>query len=54
MSRIASGDTIQVKPTNNVYTALAAAAFVVVLTGLILFVMKANEILPPDNNLFAQ
>ncbi len=54
MSRIASGDVIQVKPTNNVYTALAAAGFVVVLTGLILFILRANEVLPPGNNLFAQ
>ena len=45
MSRIASGDVIRVAPTNNVYTALAAAGFVFVLVGLILFILKAQEIL---------
>ena len=54
MSRIASGDTIQVRPTNNVYTALAAAAFVLVLTGLILFIVAADKVLPADNGLFVQ
>lgn len=45
MSRIGSGDVIVVKPANNVYTALAAAAFVVVTVGLILFYIKAEQIL---------
>ncbi len=45
MSRFGTGDVIVQKPTNNVYTALAAAGFVVVLTGLILFYLKAEEIL---------
>ena len=54
MSRIASGDTIQIRPTNNVYTALAAAGFVVVLTGLILFIIAADKVLPEGGGLFAQ
>jgi hypothetical protein len=45
MSRAGTGDVIALKPTNNVYTALAAAGFVVVLTGLILFYVKAEQIL---------
>jgi hypothetical protein len=45
MSRLGTGDVIAVKPTNNVYTALAAAAFVVVTTGLVLFYIKAEEVL---------
>jgi hypothetical protein len=53
MSRIASGDMVTTRPTNNVYTALAAAGTVVVLTGLILFFLKASEVLGPDNSLFS-
>jgi hypothetical protein len=45
MSRLGTGDVIVQKPTNNVYTALAAAGFVLVLTGLILFYVKAEAIL---------
>ena len=45
MARIASGDTITVAPTSNIYTALAAAGFAIVLTGLILFFIQANAIL---------
>jgi hypothetical protein len=52
MSRISSGDVIQVKPSNDVYTGLAAAGFVLVLTGLILFIIKAQAILG-DGILFA-
>lgn len=37
MSRIASGDVVYVKPSNNVYTALSAAALMVVIVGLVLF-----------------
>ncbi|HEY0010275.1 MAG TPA: hypothetical protein VGB55_16250 [Tepidisphaeraceae bacterium] len=53
MSRIASGDVVYVRPTNNVYTALAAAGFVLTLTGFILFYLKVSDILGPDNSLFA-
>lgn len=45
MSRLGNSDVIVQKPTNNVYTALAAAGFVLVLTGLILFYIKAEAIL---------
>lgn len=45
MSRISSGDVIRVAPTSNVYTALAAAGFAIVLTGLILFYVQASAIL---------
>ena len=55
MTRIGTtgGERIEVAPTNNVYTALAAAGTVVVLTGLILFFLKASEVLGPDNSLFS-
>jgi hypothetical protein len=45
MSRMNTGDVIYTKPTNNIYTVLAAAGFVVVLTGFILFYMKAQTVL---------
>lgn len=45
MSRLGTGDVIELKPRNNVYTALAAVGFVVVTTGLVLFFIKAEEIL---------
>ena len=45
MSRISSGDVVTVKPSNNVYTALTGAALVVVAVGMILFWMKASELL---------
>ncbi|MGC4032888.1 MAG: hypothetical protein QM754_14360 [Tepidisphaeraceae bacterium] len=44
MTRIAGGDVIRVQPTNNVYTGLAAAGFIVVLAVLVLFFLKAQEL----------
>jgi hypothetical protein len=44
MSRIPGGEQIQVRPTNNVYTALAAAAALVQLLGLIVLYIRANDI----------
>jgi hypothetical protein len=44
MSRIASGEQIQVKPTNNVYTALAAAALIVQIITLVVIFMRANDV----------
>jgi len=52
MSRISSSDVMDVKPTNDIYTALAAAAFVLVTTGLVLFIIKAQAVLG-DGVLFA-
>ena len=45
MSRLSTGDVIVKKPTNDVYTGLAAVGFVIVLVGLILFYVKAEQIL---------
>ncbi|HEX8324678.1 MAG TPA: hypothetical protein VF595_12290 [Tepidisphaeraceae bacterium] len=45
MSRISSGDVIRVAPTNNVYTGLAAAAFVATLVATVLFFLKASDVL---------
>jgi hypothetical protein len=44
MSRIPGGEQIQVRPTNNVYTALAAVAMLVQLLGLIVLYIRANDI----------
>ena len=45
MSRMpGGGEQIQVKPTNNIYTALAAAAVIVQILGLIVIYMRAQEI----------
>lgn len=45
MSRISGGDVIRVAPTNNVYTALAAAGFVATLAAVVLFFLKAGDVL---------
>lgn len=45
MSRVTKGDTIVVKPSNNIYTALAAVSVVAVATGLVLFFIKAKALL---------
>lgn len=44
MSRASAGEPVIVKPTNNIYTALAAAATVVVIFGLIVVIMRANTV----------
>ncbi len=44
MSRAAAGDVIEVKPKNDVYTALVAAAFLAELIAFILLYMKAGEV----------
>ncbi len=44
MSRIASGNTVTVAPTNNVYTALAAAAVVAQILGLVVLFLRARDI----------
>lgn len=46
MSRTTTGDTVVVKPTNNIYTVLAAVAVVVVILGLIAIYNKATTIFP--------
>jgi hypothetical protein len=44
MSRIASGNTVVVQATNNVYTALAFAAVVIQVIGLIVLFISAGDI----------
>ncbi len=44
MSRVAAGETITVRPSNNVYTGLAAAAVIVQIIGLIVLFMRAGAV----------
>jgi hypothetical protein len=44
MSRIASGDVVIVKPSNNVYTVLLAIATVVQILGLIVIFLRFTQV----------
>jgi len=52
MSRISSGDQILVKPTNNVYTVLAAVGIVVEIVAIILLWMVHQNLF--GTSLFSQ
>jgi hypothetical protein len=44
MSRVAAGDVIEVKPTNNVYTVLVIVAFIAELIAFIALYLKSTEV----------
>jgi hypothetical protein len=44
MTRAATGDTVVVRPTNNVYTVLVIAAFIAVLGALVVVILRAREL----------
>lgn len=44
MSRMTSGETVVVKPANNIYTALSGVALVIVILGLAMLWMKATDL----------
>ncbi|HEV2294926.1 MAG TPA: hypothetical protein VGR35_13820 [Tepidisphaeraceae bacterium] len=44
MSRVATGNTVTVAPTNNIYTALAAAAVIAQILGLIVLFIRAGHL----------
>jgi hypothetical protein len=44
MSRAISGDVIVVPPSNNVYTALAGAALLVQIIGLVVLFIAARKV----------
>ncbi|MDQ3441937.1 MAG: hypothetical protein M3478_16465 [Planctomycetota bacterium] len=44
MSRIATGNTVTVAPTNNIYTALAACAVIAQILGLIVLFVRAGDL----------
>ena len=52
MSRAQMGDPITVKPSNNAFTVLAAAAVVVQILGFVALFVRAKALL--DNGLFGQ
>jgi hypothetical protein len=44
MSRAITGDTVTVKPTNNIYTALSGVALVIVILGLVVVWMRGQAL----------
>jgi hypothetical protein len=44
MSRGAVGDTITVRPTNNAYTALAGAAVIIQIIGLLVLWIRSDSV----------
>ncbi len=46
MARATGGETIIVRPTNNVYTALVAVAVVVEIVGFVLLFLRAGDLFP--------
>ena len=44
MSRGAVGDTVTIRPTNNAYTALAGAAVIIQIIGLIVLLVRADAV----------
>jgi len=44
MSRAGAGEPIAIRPQNNIYTAMAAAAVAVQIFGLIVVFMKASNV----------
>jgi hypothetical protein len=50
MSRIGTGDTIVVKPTNNVYTVLVVVATVAATLALLVLYMRAQTLFPPTGS----
>jgi hypothetical protein len=44
MSRAVTGETIQIRPTNNIYTAITVAAVVVQIVGLVILWIKAANV----------
>ena len=44
MSRMTSGQPIEVRPTNNVYTVLVAVALLIQLVGLVAMVMRSSTL----------
>jgi hypothetical protein len=53
MSRAAAGDVIEIRPQNNMYTALVIIAFVAELIAFIALFVRAGEIFVPGQGLFS-
>lgn len=46
MTRGAVGERVEVAPSNNIYTALAGIALLVVIIGLVIIIKQANILFP--------
>ena len=44
MSRAATGDTVVLKPVNNIYTVLSGVALVVVILGLVAIYLRSDSL----------
>jgi len=44
MSRAATGDTVVLRPVNNIYTVLSGVALVVAILGLVAIYMRADTL----------
>ena len=44
MTRAATGDTVVVRPTSNIYTVLTGAALVAVVAALTIVILQAREL----------
>lgn len=49
MARMPAGEQIIVRPSNNVYTVLAAIGLVVVIIGFVALIMAAKTLFPTAN-----
>ena len=54
MSRAATGDTVIVKPTNNIYTVLSGVALVVVILGLLAVYLRSETLWKDAGGLFGK
>jgi hypothetical protein len=52
MSRAGTSDSVQIKPTNNIYTVLVAAAIVAELIGFIALFLSYAQVFGPGTSLF--
>lgn len=54
MSRVATGDVVVVKPTNNIYTVLVGIAILTQLIGFAVLFLRAGEVFEAGKGLFVQ
>jgi len=52
MSRAATGDTVVLKPVNNIYTVLSGVALVVVILGLVAIWLRSQTLWSDVGGLF--
>ena len=54
MSRAATGDTVVLRPVNNIYTVLSGVALVVVILGLVAMYLRAEGLWKDAGGLFGK